>query len=387
MIHQPLNILQTCFSESWGGLELQALEITRQLKHRKHQVWLACLKGSRLEGTAREYDIAVLPLGVRGYFHPIVVATLARFIRSQGIDIIHCQHSKDIATLVPAKKLSREHCPIILSKRVGSYIRKKDILHRFTYANVDRVLAISDVIHRNVLETTPVPPERVMTLHDAVDTELFSIGRVSRTRVRKEFGLSDDMLVVGFVGRFSPGKGHEEFLEAASILNKKYGNIRFIIVGEASFGEQMYEQRIKAMARALKVDRVVHFTGFRKDVADVMAAFDIFAFPSHAEAFGVVLIEAMAMELPVISTNCDGVLDIVVDGKTGISIEPRNSKQLAAAIERLGADPELREQMGKNGRRRVEEFFDQRKQITRIEEIYYELLDLPSHLKPKPEQT
>ncbi len=383
MIHQPLNILQTCFSLSWGGLELQALEISKQLKYRTHRVWLACMQGSRLEHEARTCDIAVLPLTIRSYIHPIAITKLARFIKREGIDVIHCQHSKDIATLVPAKKLSGENCPIVLSKRVGSYVKKKDLFHRFTYANVDRVLAISDVIHRNVLETTPVPPERVMTLHDAVDTEMFSLGRVSRERARREFGFKDDTLVVGFVGRFSPGKGHEEFLEAASILNKKYGNIRFLIVGEASYGEQMYEQRIRAMSKALKLDSVVRFTGYRKDVPDLMASFDIFAFPSHAEAFGLVLIEAMAMERPVVSTNCDGVLDIVVDGRTGFYVNPRNTKQLAEAIEKLGADTELREKMGKAGRRRVEEFFDRRKQIARIEEIYYELLDLPAHLKPE----
>lgn len=382
MIQQPLNILQTCFSLSWGGLELQALEISKQLKNRSHRVWLACTSGSRLEDEARAAEITVVPLRIHGYVHPIVIAKLSSFIKREGIDVIHCQHSKDLATLVPAKRISGEGTPLVLSKRVGSYIKKKDLFHRFTYGNVDRVFAISDVIHRNVLETTTISPERVMTLHDAVDTELFSLARVSRTRVRKEFGFPDEALVVGFVGRFSPGKGHEEFLEAASRLNAKYGNIRFVIVGEASYGERQYEQRIRSMCKALKLDNAVKFTGYRKDVPDLMAAFDIFAFPSHAEAFGLVLIEAMAMERPVVSTNCDGVLDIVVDGVTGIYVNPRNASQLANALERLGADTELREAMGKAGRRRVEQMFDQRRQITRIEEIYYELLDLPHHLKP-----
>ena len=383
MIHQPLNVLQTCFSASWGGLELQALEISKQLKSRTHRVWLACIHGSRLEEEARVSDIHVVPLKIHGYVHPLITARLARLIRREGIDIIHCQHSKDIATIVPAKRLSGERCPIILSKRVGSYVMKKDALHRFTYSNVDRVLAISEVIRKNVIETTPVLPDRVITLHDAVDTDVFSLSRVGKNSVRREFGIDDETLVVGFVGRFSPGKGHEEFLEAASILNKKYGNVRFLVVGEASYGEQVYEQRIKSMSRALKLDGVLTFTGFREDVPDLMAAFDIFAFPSHAEAFGVVLIEAMAMERPVVSTNCDGVLDIVVDGETGFYVDPRNAQQLASAIERLGADPELRLSMGKAGRRRVEELFDQQKQITRIEEIYYQLLELPASLKPR----
>jgi glycosyltransferase involved in cell wall biosynthesis len=382
MIHQPLNILQTCFSVSWGGLELQALEIAKQLHLRTHRVWLACTRGSRLEEEAQALNLTVLPMRVSGYVHPIAVTKLARLIRREGIDVVHCQHSKDLALLVPAKILARENSPIILSKRVGSYIAKRDFYHRFTYSHVARVLAISDVIHKNVLDTTTIEIDRVITLHDAVDTEYFSLARVSRERVRREFGFNDNTLVIGFVGRFSPGKGHEEFLEAASRLNRKYDNIRFLVVGEASYGEKAYEQRIRSMCKSLKLDGAVRFTGYRKDIPDLMAAFDIFAFPSHAEAFGVVLIEAMAMERPVVSTNCDGVLDIVIDGLTGIYINPRNAVQLANAIERLGADGELREKMGKNGRRRVEEFFDQRRQIARIEEIYYGLLDLPARLKP-----
>jgi glycosyltransferase involved in cell wall biosynthesis len=382
MIHQPLNILQTCFSLSWGGLELQALEVTKQLHNRTHRVWLACPRRSKLEAEARTQGISVLPLRVSGHVHPLAVAKLARHIRREGIDIIHCQHSKDLATLVPARVLSREQCPIVLTKRVGSFAPKNDLFHRFTYANVSRVLAISDVIHKNVLDTTTMPMERVITLQDAVDSETFSLARVSRDRVRRELGFHNDTLVIGFVGRFSPGKGHEEFLEAASQLNAKYNNIRFVIVGEAIGREQAYQHRIHAMCNALKLDPVVRFTGYRKDIPDLMAAFDIFAFPSHAEAFGIVVIEAMAMERPVVSTNCDGVLDIVVDGLTGIYVNPRNARQLASAIERLGNDTELREKMGKAGRRRVEELFDQRRQIARIEAIYYGLLDLPVHLKP-----
>jgi glycosyltransferase involved in cell wall biosynthesis len=385
MIHQPLNILQTCFSVSWGGLELQALEIAKQLHLRTHRVWLACIRGSRLEEEARTLNLTVFPLRVSGYVHPIATTKLARLIRREGIDVIHCQHSKDLALLVPAKIIAHENSPIILSKRVGSYIGKKDAYHRFIYSHVARVLAISDVIHKNVLDTTPLPIDRVITLHDAVDTEHFSLARVSRERVRREFGFNDSTLVVGFVGRFSHGKGHEEFLEAASRLNKKYNNIRFLVVGEASYGEKAYEQRIRSMCKSLKLDGVVLFAGFRRDIPDLMAAFDVFAFPSHAEAFGLVLIEAMAMERPVVSTNCDGVLDIVVDGVTGLYVNPRNAIQLANAIEKLGTDGELREKMGKNGRRRVEELFDQRRQIARIEEIYYGLLDLPAHLKPHQE--
>lgn len=371
---RPLNILQTCFSHSWGGLEIQALEVTKQLSDSGHAVCLACCSTSRLSLEAEKNDLAILPLDVTGYVHPRIVWQLSRIIARHRVDIIHCQLSKDIATVVPALTLSRRRIPLLLSKRVGSYISKKDMFHRFTYNRVDRVLAISEVIHKNVLDTTPITPDRVVTLHDAIDTNVFSLQQADRQKVRNELGLSNDIVLIGFVGRFSPGKGHEELLEAARIISQKDQNVHFLVVGEASHGEQRYEQKIRALSRSLGIERTVTFAGFRDDIPDVMAAFDIFAFPSHAESFGVVLIEAMAMERPVVSTNCDGVLDIVVDGRTGLYVQPRRADELAVALMKLIADPLLRDQMGKAGRKRVEELFDQRKQISTLEGIYEELL-------------
>jgi glycosyltransferase involved in cell wall biosynthesis len=370
----PLRILQTCFSLSWGGLELQALEVTRQLASRGHRVWLACTPKSRLHREATSLKLETLPLSVSGYFHPAVVWKLRTFIVEQKPDIIHCQLSKDIATLVPAMKLSLKPTPILLSKRLGSFVGKTDLFHRFTYANISRVLAISSVIRKNVIDTTPISPDRVVTLYDAVDTEVFSPERVNRKKVRDQFAYSDSTIVVGFVGRFSPGKGHEELLAAADRIRTKRQNVRFLVVGEASYGEKQYEGRIRSTAHSMGLDDIMTFAGFRRDIPELMGAFDLLAFPSHAEAFGVVLIEAMAMERAVVSTNCDGVLDIVVDGKTGIFVNPRNAVELETALLRLIDDEQLRTAMGKAGRKRVLELFDQNRQIERLEHLYHEVL-------------
>jgi glycosyltransferase involved in cell wall biosynthesis len=234
------------------------------------------------------------------------------------------------------------------------------------------VLAVSSVIHRNVLDTTPVSPDRVITLHDAIDLRKFSPS-AAPAAVRAELGISPDTVVIGFVGRFSPGKGLEELLDAAAILHGMRHRFRVVVAGEASYGEEQYGRGIRERCSALGLDGVVTFAGFRQDIPAVMAGFDIFAFPSHAESFGVALIEAMAMGLPVVSTNCDGVLDIVVDGETGIFIRPRAAGELAAALERFLTNAPLRVAMGRAGRLRAEALFDREKQIDRLEELYRSL--------------
>lgn len=353
---------------------MQAIELSRQLQRRGHTVWLAGPDGSRLASAAAGHDFHYLPLSVRGYLHPILTWKLSRFLRDNRIDVIHCQHSRDLAIVVPAQHLAGLQTPVVLSKRMGSYIHKKDIFHHYTYGRVRYVLAISGVIHRNVLATTPMAADRVLTLHDAVDLTVFDPALADRSAVRASFGVTDDMPLVGFVGRFSPGKGHEELLDAAAALKSRGVRFRLIVVGEASYGEEAYAAGIKARAQTLGLGDTVTWVGYRADVPAVMAAFDVFAFPSHAESFGVVLIEAMAMRRAVVATNCDGVVDIVVDGQTGLMVPPRQSGPLGEALERLLRDPALAARLGAAGRRRVEECFDQQKQIDRLEAIYHEVM-------------
>jgi len=353
---------------------MQALDVSMRLAARGHRVTLACVPGTRLAGAAADVGLARVELDMRGYLDLGAAWRLAGWLRAHRPDVAHSQHSRDLAAVVPALAMAGSRAPLLLSKRMGSYVAKKDPYHRMLYARVAKVLAISEVIRRNVIDTTPVPPAQVAPLHDAVDAGRFSPGACDRVAARRALGYPGDELVVGMLGRFSPGKGHEEFLDAAARLARTHPVVRFVVVGEASHGEAGYEREIRARAEALGLDGTPRFAGFRPDVPEVLRALDILAFPSHAEAFGVVLIEAMAMELPVVSTNCDGVLDIVVDGETGLYVPPRDGAALAAAIARLAADPLMRARMGRAGRQRVLERFDDIHQTLAIERFYDQAL-------------
>ena len=370
-----MRILLTCFSRSWGVLELQAVELARQLQARNHSVWLACCPDSRLEQEALRLQLHALPFDVTGYVHPRLVWRMGKFISRNNIRLVHCQLSKDIATVVPAVKLSMADVPILLTRGMGSAISKKDPLHQLTYGNVSLVLAVSSVIHANVLETTPMTPERVITLPNGVDTSVFSPAHARGVEIRREFGITPSAVVVGFVGRFSSGKGLEELLRAADLVRRSRPDVRFLVIGETSYGEEEYAERIRALHASLDLKDTVVFAGYRRDIPNVMASFDILAFPSHAEAFGVVLIEAMAMELPVVASNSDGVLDIVVNEETGILVPPRDHQLLAQGLLRLVEDPALRHRMGKSGRQRVLKHFDAQKLMERLEAIYASLLE------------
>ena len=118
----------------------------------------------------------------------------------------------------------------------------------------------------------------------------------------------------------------------------------------------------------------VHFTGWRDDIPDVLALCDVFVLPSLREAFGRALVEAMAMERPVVATTGGGVPDVVVDGETGLLVDPAASAPLAAAVRALLENPPRARPLGAAGRRRAESTFSLRAHVDAVERTYAELL-------------
>jgi glycosyltransferase involved in cell wall biosynthesis len=352
-----MKILYSCLSKSWGGMEMITLIFIRKLIERNYQVELLCVEESRIQIEANNLGIIIHPVKASGYIHPITMLKIAALIRKNVYNLVHTQASKDLWLLVPALKIASSQIPLFLTKQMGSFIVKKDLLHKFLYQRVTLAFAISTIIKNNLIETTPLPVNKIELLYNAVDVKRFDPAKVDRNKVRKEFNISDDEIVIGMIARFSPGKGHEEFLQSAKILSSKYNNLKFIVVGEASRGEDEYAISIKSMAEKLGIKNII-FAGFRSDTPDVLSAFDIFIFSSHAEAFGIALIEAMAMERSSVCANADGVLDIAVDGETNLLFQNKNAEDLTTKTELLINDESKRLQMGQASRERVLKVFD-----------------------------
>ena len=352
-----MKILYSCLSRSWGGMEMITLIFIRKLIERKYQVELLCVKESRMHIEANNLGLIIHPVKASEYFHPAAIFKIASLIKKNNYELVHTQASKDLWLLVPALKIASSKIPLFLTKQMGSFIVKRDLLHRFLYQRVTKAFAISTVIKNNLLETTPLQASKIELLYNAVDVKKFDPAKADRNKVRKEFNIAEGVIVIGMIARFSPGKGHEEFLQSAKALSSKHKNLKFIVVGEASRGEDEYANSIKSLADKLGITNII-FAGFRSDTPDVLSAFDIFIFPSHAEAFGIALIEAMAMERASVCANADGVLDIAVDDVTNLLFQNKNAEDLASKTELLINDENKRLQMGKAARERVLKVFD-----------------------------
>jgi glycosyltransferase involved in cell wall biosynthesis len=366
-----MNILYSCLSNSWGGMEMLTIIQMQQLVDRKIAVELLCLTDSKMQKEAGKKGLKCFTINSANSVNPAGITKVMSYLKAKKFDLIHSHASGDLWTVVPALKISRNKIPLILTKHVGSYIVKKDFLHKRLYNRVNLALAISNVIKTNLIETTPLTEEKIILIHNGIDINRFDPSKADREKVRSEFNIARDEVVIGTMGRFSPGKGHEEFLIAAKDLNLKNKNLKFVIVGEASYKEEAYYEKIEILSNDLGLNNII-FTGYVSDTKNILAAMDIFVFPSHAESFGLALTEAMAMELPSVSSNSDGVLDITVDNETGFLFENKNSEDMAEKINKLILSKDLREKFGKAARLRVVNKFNLHKQTDKIIEIYSE---------------
>ncbi|MFH1824879.1 MAG: glycosyltransferase family 4 protein [Candidatus Firestonebacteria bacterium] len=216
--------------------------------------------------------------------------------------------------------------------------------------------------------------KRIKVIYTGIDTKRYN-PVLDAKDFRREFGINPAEIVIMTVGRFGVGKGQEIFLNVAAILSKKHLNLKFMIVGGAAMPLDAWREiELKKLAENLNIKDKTIFTGFRKDIENMMACADLFILPSYFEPFGRVLLEAMASGKPVIATSSGGTPEIVTDGVTGLLVPPRDSEKLAEAIDKLITDPDLMKKLSLAGRERAEKIFDIKICIKTLENEYMKVL-------------
>ena len=218
-----------------------------------------------------------------------------------------------------------------------------------TFQNPDDLAELGDLVLAN---------KRVLVPGTGIDTFLFSPAAADGARVaavRREAGLDPGSIVVTFVGRLLRHKGVEELLAAFTALSARCPEAVLLLVGWRDEGNPgVVAAGLLERARA---DPAVRFLGKRDDVREVLALTDVYALPSHREGTPRTVLEAMAMGKPVVATDVPGCRQTVEDGVTGLLVPKEDPAALAAALERLVRDAELRRRMGEAGRLRAERKF------------------------------
>jgi glycosyltransferase involved in cell wall biosynthesis len=241
-------------------------------------------------------------------------------------------------------------------------------LERLASRLMDRFIAVSESEKAVAIENGLFRLDQVVVIENGI--ELASANpEDDPVRRHQELGLDPDRPIVGTVSRFSPQKDPATLLRAFALVIEAAPEVQFVWCGN---GELKFQ--IESLAQRLGIHEYIAFTGYRQDVLEFVALFDVFVVSSLFEGLPYTLLEAMSLGKPVVATDVTGSKDVVAHGETGLRVPPRDPRAMAAAILRLVRSPDEARRMGQAGRDLVARRFTLKRMIAKTEQVYHELV-------------
>jgi glycosyltransferase involved in cell wall biosynthesis len=344
----------------WGGIESHSDMLAATLAGRGQKVVLGCgVEGSVAVGTG-----TVLParrITIRNSGDIGAVMRIISICRDEKIDIIIANGGREYWPSALAA--------IFLGKKTVFVRHQTDPIRKTTRwlinNHVAAVVAVSGAV-KQALGASGIRADKITLIHNGIQLEKFDPSHIDCEAIRKELGIAADEFLIGTIGKLNRGKGVYELLRAVGMIAKENSSVKLVFVGDGEEKEGLGKE-----AERLGIGDKVIFTGVRKDVARTYAAMDIFVLSSTcSEAFGMVIIEAMAMGKPVIGTMVGGIPELITDKKNGVLVPPGNEKALEAAIQKYLTDLDFSARVASAGRETVESEFSDKTLGDRFEELF-----------------
>jgi glycosyltransferase involved in cell wall biosynthesis len=348
-----------------------------------YKVELACAPGGRLIDLVRENQMGVKTFkNLVQPLHPVkdilAVADLIYFLRKKRYHIVHTHNSK--AGFVGRLAAKITGIPVIIHTVHGFAFHDQEPvwrqllfrnLEKFASHMCDKMIFISQpLVDWALREKIVLRRDKIAKVYSGIDLERFSPAtEEEKNSVREKWNIRHDDAVIGIVSKLWEGKGHEILIRAFKEVKKDIKRARLIIVGEGPLDNMLHD-----LVDSLGLSDSVLFTGFQMDVAAIISSFDVAVLPSYFEGMGRVLLEAMAMEKPVVASRVGGIPDLVKDNVNGLLITPGDVKGLADALKKLLNDKGLANIMGRDGRKGISDKFSADAMIRSISNIYIECL-------------
>jgi glycosyltransferase involved in cell wall biosynthesis len=362
-----LRILHLNTERTWRGGEDQLLALARGLIRRGHACRIVAQEGGVLAQRARAADVPTDELPMRGEWDLLAVRRLARTLRAERPDLIH-MHTSHAHTLGVLASIATGIGRRIVARRVDFSIHRHALsLSGWKYRfGVDRYIAVSGAV-RDQLVKDGLAASRISVVHDGVDPTRFQAGDAARARA--DLAVPAGVPLIGCVAHFAWHKSLETLIAAAADVVAALPDARIALIGDGDLRPMLEEERARSRAR----DRIL-MPGFRANVGDFLAAFDVFVMPSVMEGLCSSIMDAFAAGRPVVACRAGGIPEVVEDGETGLLVEPRRPTELAAAIVRMAGDAALRARVTARALERLHAGFTHDTMVEGTLAIYRELL-------------
>ena len=358
-----MKILQILPELNVGGVETGTLDLAKYLVRLGHKAVVVSAGGvlvGELEASgAKHYTLAVNKKSFISMFK--LIPELAEIIKKEEIDIVHARSRVPAWIAYFACRRTR----VVFITTCHGYYKKHPFSAVMGWAK--RVIVLSNVIARHMIEDFALPHDRIKLVPRSVDLERFKFLDPKAKR-KEDFN-------VGIIGRITPLKGHLHFIKAMARISRTVPRLKIWIVGDAPASKEAYKEEVQVLVRRLGLWHCTEFLGTQRDIPGILAHLDlvVLATTTH-EAFGRVVVEAMASGVPVVATKVGGVVDIVQDGKNGLLVPPADSKSMADAIMRIFKDTQLARELAQNAYAQVKEKYNVELMVKNTLDVYRDAL-------------
>ena len=359
-----------------GGTQIWVTEAIRAFLDRGQEITLLAPEGSWVVEQTKDLDISTFTYDwdavVEEKPEHIEVWTKALDNCDVAICTVHPPREGFHCSIFAARCIREANLSTHLIPKTGTIV--PEYLREFYRPDENinsSVIAIADFTRRYLIEHYKIPQDLVALVYQGVDVDRFTPSDEGRAEALKRYTLPEDASpILGSIGSLEERKGHPVLFEAvAQLANGSLPNIHLILAGDGPDEEQLKQQ-----VKDLGLDNHIHFFPFTSEPNYVFERIDITVLPSlYKEGLPNVLQEAMAMHVPVVSSNLGGVPEIVIEGQTGYAVEPGGSEALADAIQKLWQDQAAYQVMLQASRQLIAENFDKQKQFDRFLEHFQSL--------------
>ncbi len=386
---EPVRVLRVIARLNMGGPALHVSYLAKGLQTRGYETTLVAGSLASGEGSmsfvAEELGVDIVTIGqlhreVSARYDPVAIMHLVRVIREVRPHILHTHTAKAGTVGRLAAVLSGSARPPILVHTYHGHVLRGyfDPVRTAVFRNLERTLAqvttrlvaVSPEVRDDLVELGVAPAEQFSVIRLGIDLDgRITSGESDGSELRRLFGVPPEAFVVGWIGRMTTIKRVPDVLAAFRRLRALGVDARLCLVGDGPDREA-----IERRAHDLGIVRQTLFLGYQRDVAPYYAFFDALLLPSGNEGTPVVAIESLAAGTPVVASRVGGVPDVVDDGVDGLLVPVGDVEAIAAALERLAHDPELRARMGRAGRERVIPRYRVERLVDDVDALYRELL-------------
>jgi len=362
----------------WAGAEVQLVTLMRYLVRYETCTFIVVLfNEGRLASELRTMGVPVQVISESRYGLMGLVVRLAQVFRQVRPQIVHTHKYKDNIVAMLAAQLTGGTQIVRMVHGLPEPFGGLKSFKMFCYVTLDRLLSrvwarrfVAVSVSIATVLRGKFAADRIICIHNGIDLERLQIIENKTSKIKSFLRIEAHETVVGSVGRLSTVKAQDRLLCAAQQLVLAGYKVRVLLVGEGPM-----EQSLKELTKHLDLGRVVVFAGHQERIADYLSAMDVFVLPSLSEGIPMALLEALALERPVVATRVGGIPEVIEHGVNGLLVDPADSSSLAGSIRELIDDRSKAAGLGKAGRIRIEREFSASLMADRMSDMYRSVLN------------